>query len=76
MRLSPVGSAIILQSQVRSQHHGQVGVRLCWPIKIHDINNNRIIKIIIVLEAELEPTRRLGIYLVLVTILNKILDSS
>jgi hypothetical protein len=45
-------------------------------IKIYNVDNNKIIEFVIVLEAELEPTRRLGIYLVLVTILVEILDGS
>jgi hypothetical protein len=45
-------------------------------VKIYNIDNNKIIEFVIVLEAKLEPTRRLGIYLVLVTILVEILDSS
>ena len=50
LRWSPVGSAIILQSQVRSQHHGQVGVRLCWPggttgfVQVCDTVVNRSLK--------------------------------
>jgi hypothetical protein len=45
-------------------------------VKIYNVDNNKIIEFVIVLEAKLEPTRRLGIYLVLVTILVEILDGS
>jgi hypothetical protein len=45
-------------------------------VKIYNVNNNRIIEFVIILKAKLEPTRRLGIYLALVTILVEILDSS
>jgi hypothetical protein len=45
-------------------------------VKIHDVDNDRIIEFVIVLEAELEPARRLGIHLALVTILGEILDGS
>jgi hypothetical protein len=45
-------------------------------VKIHDVDNNREVKfVIVVLNIELEPTRRLCIYLVLVVILGEILVS-
>jgi hypothetical protein len=58
------------------KHENINNIKYWFAIKIYNIDNNRIIKFVIVLKAELEPARRLSIHLVLVTILGEIFDSS
>jgi hypothetical protein len=58
------------------KHENIDSIKYWLAVKIYNINNNRIIEFVIILEAEFEPIRRFSIYLVLVIILVEILNSS
>jgi hypothetical protein len=42
--------------------------------EIYNINNNKKVKVVVILESKLELTKRLLIYLAIVTVLYKVLD--
>jgi hypothetical protein len=43
-------------------------------VEVHNINNNRKVKIIVILKGKLELTRGLLVYLVVIAVLYKILN--